>query len=284
MIIKNIYQLIKFVLTHPSNEGSRFNALLRIIRWQISSRLMSGFITIPFHNNTNLFAKKGMTSATSAWYCGLYEYEEMSFLSHNLNKGDYFVDIGANIGVYSILAASKGAKVISIEPVVSSFEILRKNIELNNFQDLIKAINIGISNKEEILNFSSNQDTLSHVVTSVDEKKGGIKVNSSSLDKTLKGIVPKFIKIDVEGFETNVIEGAEKTLQNKNLNGIIIELIGGGRYYGFDEDILHQKILSYGFNTYKYYPKTKKIISMNNKKNMKKNTIYLRNDFVLKIQ
>lgn len=282
--MKSFFQLLKFVMNHPSNEGLRFNALLRIIRWQISSRLMPGLITIPFYNNTNLFAKKGMTSATSAWYCGLYEYEEMNFISHNLNEGDYFVDIGANIGVYSILAASKGAKVISIEPVVSTFEILKKNIELNNFQNLIKAINIGISNKKEILNFSSNQDALNHVIMNEDKQKIGIKVNSFSLDEIMKGVMPKFIKIDVEGFETNVIEGAEKTLQNENLKGIIIELIGGGRNYGFDEDILHQKILSYGFKTYKYYPKTKKIVSMNDKKNTKKNTIYLRNEFALKIQ
>ena len=69
--MKSFFQLLKFVMNHPSNEGLRFNALLRIIRWQISSRLMPGLITIPFYNNTNLFAKKGMTSATSAWYCGL---------------------------------------------------------------------------------------------------------------------------------------------------------------------------------------------------------------------
>ena len=84
------------------------------------------FIALPFFNNTYLLAKKGMTSASSAWYCGLYEFEEMNFLFDYLKPGSLFVDIGANIGVYSIVAASKKAKVIAIEPISSSFNILKE--------------------------------------------------------------------------------------------------------------------------------------------------------------
>lgn len=46
-----------------------------------------------------------MTGATGNWYCGLQEYEDMSFVLHALRPGDLFVDVGANIGSYSILAA-----------------------------------------------------------------------------------------------------------------------------------------------------------------------------------
>ncbi len=274
--MNNLFQLLNFVMKHPSNKKSHFSALLRIIRWQISSRLMPGLIALPFVNKTYLLTKKGMTSATSAWYCGLYDYEEMNFLKNNLSKGDLFIDIGSNVGVYSILAASTGARVIAIEPVPESFEILKKNIFLNDFQNLIKPINIAVNNKKEALYFSSDKGALNHVLKDKDKYNNSIKINSMDLDEILDGTNPKFIKIDVEGFETNIINGAEKVLKNKSLSGIIIELIGGGKNYGFNEDHLHQKILSYGFNTYNYDPEKKKLEDLKGRRNKNKNTIYLR--------
>ena len=95
----------------------------------------------------------------------------------------------------------------------------------------------------------------------------------------MNGRVPQFIKIDVEGFEGNIIKGSNKTFSNKNLLGIIIELIGGGKYYGFDEDKIHQTILSFGFSTYSYDVKKKRLNNLNGKKNKNKNTIYLRDYF-----
>ncbi len=279
--MNNLFQLLNFVFKHPSNKNSRFSALLRIIKWQISSRLMPGLIALPFVNDTYLFAKKGMTSASSAWYCGLYEYEEMSFLSHHLEPNNLFVDVGANIGAYSILAASNGSKVISIEPIPSTFEILKKNILLNNFQDLVELLNIGVDSKKKILKFTNDKGAMNHVLKYEDKKKNSINVNSNSLDNILSGRIPKFIKIDVEGFELNVIEGGETTLKNESLKGIIIELIGGGKYYGYDEEVLHEKILSYGFDTFNYDPESKKLISLNGKRNLTKNTIYLRKNFSL---
>ena len=70
-------------------------------------------------------------------------------------------------------------------------------------------------------------------------------------------------------------------MKNENLKGIIVELIGGGKYYGYDDEILHAKILSYGFDTFNYNPESKKLVSLNGKRNINKNTIYLRKNFSL---
>jgi len=279
--MSNFFQLLFYVWKHPSNRGAGLSALLRIIRWQISSRLMPSLISIPFLNGTHLFAKRGMTSASSVWYCGLYDYEEMSFLSHYLKPGNLFVDIGANIGAYSILAASVGAKVIAIEPIPSTFKNLERNILLNNFKDYVEVMNIAISNKKKNLRLSSNVDALNHVLIDGESTQQSIEVRSDKLDDILNGRVPQFLKIDVEGFETNVVESAEKTFANKGLLGVIIELIGAGKNYGFNEDILHQKILSFGFDTYSYCPQKRELLSLKGKRNRKKNTLYLRNDFRL---
>jgi hypothetical protein len=103
--MKNLFRLVRFVWNHPMNRSARLAALGRVIRWQLASRLVLGPIALPFINGTYLFATRGMTGATGNWYCGLHEYEDMPFVLHNLKSGDLFVDVGANIGSYSILAA-----------------------------------------------------------------------------------------------------------------------------------------------------------------------------------
>jgi FkbM family methyltransferase len=261
-MITNLVKLIKFVWKHPANKNDKFSAIVRIFRWQIASRLMPGYLAFPYYNKTYLLGKKGMTSASSAWYCGLYEFEEMSFLDDYLKNGDLFVDIGANIGAYSILAASKGAKVIAIEPIPSTFKILKKNILLNNFEASVDVYNKAISDEKEKLNFSNNLDALNHVLTKSEHYPDIINISAIKLDEILNGRIPKFIKIDVEGFETKVVKGAEKIFLHKDLKCVIIELIGGGKKYGFDENELHQKLLNYGFNTYSYNPSLKKLVSL----------------------
>ena len=57
-MIINLIKLIIFVFKHPSNREAKFSALLRVLRWQIASRLMPSFIMLPYYNNTYLFSKK----------------------------------------------------------------------------------------------------------------------------------------------------------------------------------------------------------------------------------
>ena len=261
------------------NKKSRMAAIGRVIRWQIASRLMVGPIALPYLNGKYLFAKNGMTSAVSNWYCGLAEYEDMSFVLDMLNSGELFVDVGANIGSYSILAATKGARVIAIEPVPSTFKVLKQNILLNELDEQIEVMNIGLGSKEENLKFSIKQGATNHVLNKEEKTKQSVKVLVRSLDDVLDGRIPKIIKIDVEGFETKVIEGARKTLANPNLLAVIMELNGSGAYYGFDEDTLHKKMLSLNFNSYIYEPRKQKLISLKNKKNQNNNTLYIRRNY-----
>jgi len=277
--MKNFIQLLNFIWRHPLNKKSRMAAIGRLIRWQIASRLMVGPIALPYLNGKYLFAKNGMTSAASNWYCGLDEYEDMSFVLDMLHSGELFVDVGANIGSYSILAATKGARVIAIEPVPSTFKVLKQNVLLNELDDQIEVMNIGLGSKEENLKFSTEQGTTNHVLNKKENTKQSVKILVRSLDDVLDGRIPKIIKIDVEGFETKVIEGARKTLANPNLLAVIMELNGSGAYYGFDEDILHKKMLSLNFNSYIYEPKKQKLISLKNKKNQKNNTLYIRRNY-----
>ena len=77
-----------------------------------------------------------MRGATGNLYCGLHDFSEMGFLLHCLRPGDVFVDVGANVGLYSIYAAKKkNLQVIAFEPSVFNLELLARNLFLNDLQD-----------------------------------------------------------------------------------------------------------------------------------------------------
>jgi hypothetical protein len=114
----------------------------------------------PYTHKCKLIVKKGMAGATGNLYCGLHEYQEMFFLLHFLRPNDLFVDIGANIGSYSILSAAHiGCDTISIEPVPSTFNHLIDNIRINGIKEKIEALNIALGAQEGTIAFTNNMGT-----------------------------------------------------------------------------------------------------------------------------
>lgn len=219
---------IRSITNHPLNRNDKFKAFCRFLKWQLNTRINPFPIIYPFTDKSKLIIKKGMTGATGNLYCGLHEFNDMFFLLHFLRKKDLFIDIGANIGSYTVLSASHvEADTISIEPVPSTFSNLINNISINQIQEKVKALNIALGSQKGTIAFTSTYDTINHVA--IDFDKDTIIVNIVTLDEILIGQkIPTLLKIDVEGFETEVINGAKKTINEHELKAIIIELNGSG--------------------------------------------------------
>ena len=276
-MLSKFINLFKFVWYHPLNYNSRLAAIWRVLTWQLVSKILPGPIALPFVNGTYLLTTRGMNASTGNWYCGLQEYEDMSFVLHSLRPGDLFVDVGANIGSYSILAgACEGVKVIAFEPVPQTFSWLQKNIKINALENQIEAMNIGLAEQKGSINFSSNLDSLNHVVLQEKHNTSVVKVDISKLDDILDHKYPTVIKIDVEGYELQVLNGAKRILDNPSLIAVIVELNGAGKRYGVDDDEIHKLLLSKKFETFKYNPLKQQLISLNGKFNSVDNTLYLR--------
>lgn len=277
-MFRTIINNLRFMLDHPFNRANRWAAVKRYFYWQIGSRLVPGDVLVPFIDKTFLRVRPGMTGATGNIYVGLHEFEDMAFVLHLLQEHDLFVDIGANIGSYSILAGGAvGARCVSVEPIKSTFYLLEENINLNRLSALVKMLNIGIGKEKGILKFTDGLDTVNHVLSDFEQADKVVEVPIVSLNELLESQEASLIKIDVEGFETNVISGADKVLSKPSLLAVIMELNGSGERYGFDEKLLHEKMLSYGFNTYTYSPSNRQLISLEGKRNDSGNTLYVRN-------
>jgi FkbM family methyltransferase len=219
-------------------------------------------VIIPFVDHTRLVARPGVMGATGIYYTGLYEYEEMAFVLHALRPGDRFVDVGAHIGVFSVLAAGAvGADCLAIEPVPASFAYLQENIALNGLSAKIRVINAGIAAQPGRLPFTTGKGAANGVVPtnsgathfkSARHLATAIDVDVLPLDALTADFPPTILKIDVEGYEHEVIAGAAQTLADDRLLAILIELRGHGARYDFDEDAIHQRLLEAGFQPYSY--------------------------------
>jgi hypothetical protein len=96
-----------------------------------------------FANDTRLLVCRGMVGATGNLYVGLQEFEEMAFMLHQLRPDDVFVDVGANVGAYTLLAGTAGARCVAFEPVPATFRALRDNVRLNGLQTRVRVVRSG---------------------------------------------------------------------------------------------------------------------------------------------
>lgn len=117
---------------------------------------------------------------------------------------------------------------------------------------------IAIGNETGNIKFTINNDTANHVVIQKEVSEPVIDVPILRAENILGNKIPRLIKIDTEGFETEVIKGMHSILAHPDCKALIVEVTGGERY-GFNQDILHQYILRYGFKESSYNVYERKI-------------------------
>ena len=133
-----------------------------------------------------------------------------------IRSGDLIFDIGANIGYLSLLFNSllkNTGTVVAIEPSTRCFHQLQRNTA---FSEKIQTLNVAISNRTEKLQFAETKCLERSSLETVNTYAKTIDVEAIQLDDLcLEYGMPDFIKIDVEGHEFAVFQGAEKMLSSK---------------------------------------------------------------------
>jgi FkbM family methyltransferase len=262
-------------MNHPLNKKNKLGSLLCFIKWQLKCRLYKSEHIYKWVDKTNFIIKRGEHAMTGNLYCGLLEYEDMSFVLHSLKETDNFYDIGANVGSYTLLASGvKRCKSFCFEPIQSTFERLINNVNLNKIQHLVDARNIGIGDRNERISFTNDLNTTNRVCkdSSIDNTEN---VDVIRLDDNFKPSIPSIAKIDVEGFEDFVLKGGKNFFSSSNTIALIIELNGSGKIFNIEDDEIHKEILSFGFSPIKYAPFERRLTSLESY-NSNGNTIYVR--------
>lgn len=179
---------------------------------------------------------------------GLYDYNNMSLIQDLLQDGGTFVDIGANIGSYTLIGSeNRVAQVHAFEPHPSTFQLLRKNIELNQRSN-VTLHNVAVGSLEgEVFLTDRSGSSINHIVPGTCQSGGTVAVPCHRMDKLCQTalITPQFVKVDVEGFEYDVLLGFGDFLSSVQVLMIEMNGLSDGRSHGQQE--IHSLLLSRGF-------------------------------------
>lgn len=188
--------------------------------------------------STSLPFKVNMNAELSAWRVDTFwdkEPETIAWLDYFSTESnlriDSLIDVGANIGMFTLYWLSKHnlSTCISCEPFVTNRKLLNENLDLNNFSSRATIIDLPISSKSEFGNYevtdlrpgaSSFKFSINNEVK--DESMNYVR--SITIDDLLKGIeYPQILKIDVDGGDFDVLKGAVNSLINGSIISILIE-------------------------------------------------------------
>jgi len=247
-VVSGLADLDRYFSNHPLTHGAPLGAWARFAWWQIRSRLGSE-ILIDWVGGQRLAVHHGMKGATANIYVGLQEFADMMLPLHFLREGDLFFDIGANVGVYTVLASGVcRANTWAFEPDPGTARHFKRNIELNKLDALVRVHECALGSEQGEIAFTVGLDTVNRIASAED---ANVRMTRLERLDTLAGdAAPSMIKIDVEGAEEGVLLGGEAVLANPSLKVIELETVTAG-----SADILSRS----GFEQAYYDPKSRRL-------------------------
>jgi FkbM family methyltransferase len=168
------------------------------------------------------------------WHSPSLNFAE-SFLMQNSDRNDPCIDVGANLGIRSLLALSEGRQVYMVEPNEELNKLNEERCILNGFKHY-QILPIGSSNEKGTAEFyideSSYNSSLDVNILNNNVLDKSVKISLDTLDNMLSGISqrPAYIKIDVEGHEIQVLKGAEGIIK-KWYPPFIVEVNGNSNNF-----------------------------------------------------
>jgi len=199
---------------------------------------------------------------------GVYGELDTKIIRDNIKEGDIVIDIGANIGYYTLIFAQlvgASGKVFAFEPEPKNFEILKKNIEVNNYQNIIAEQKIVSDESGMVKLFIAEQGIVGHRIQQKTDSQKFIEVESIILDNYLKNLnlseKINFIKIDVEGAEVKVLEGSKIMIEKSDQLKIFTEFNREDiKKYDYNPEYLLSFLIKNKFNFFLPNYKTNTII------------------------
>ena len=206
-------------------KGLRKYPLMKQLKKYIKQKAKSDFAVID--GNKMYLGKDDLSLSVN----GIYEPLATNWLKKNIKKGDTVVDVGANIGYYTLLLAKlvgENGRVFAFEPEPTNYQILKKNVMVNNYKNVyLENFAVTDYKGKTKLFISEKQMGMHRIYPSKYCSNVFVNVETISLDEYFNSEIKNdisFIKIDVEGSEFGVLKGMKSILQNKGLK-ILMEFV-----------------------------------------------------------
>ena len=227
------------ILRHPANRGRLPRAFLNYFRWQFSKRTYARYWDIPYHGLTLRCHRNSHSASAALYFNGLPDFREMSLIKRYLRPGDTFVDIGANVGVYTLLAASlvgPQGRVHAFEPGPQTRAQLEDNVTLNRLS-CVSVHAFAVSDRAGSASLTANIDDCVASLVPTGAAADGTnveRIECVTLDEFLSDENFAMAKIDIEGAEPLAIRGALGHLGRGNRPVLQIEMDGYSKNFGVE--------------------------------------------------
>lgn len=241
-------QILRYIVTKNTLIMIPKYIILALV-FQIFKRVTNSIVSKKIFNGKNIFMYPQCNVSTMYAYTEIPDKKEI-FILRDLIKSDerkdaVFFDIGANIGSYSVSLIDICSEIVAFEPHPYTANRCKMNFLLNNISET-NVKRLALSNKTGLIHFSDygGSSTINHIV----EDGSGIEVEVSTLDKFVVDYNYSkdrtyILKVDVEGFEKEVFEGAKEFLTFYNVKGIVFEC--------FAKDDVFELLKGYGYKNIK---------------------------------
>lgn len=252
-----LIKILKYLWQHPANRGNKIAAILRFVSWQMTKRLRKVPLDIEVAPGVSLRCYRDSTSASAMIYCnGLPDYHEMLFLKRYLRKGDTFVDVGANIGVYTVIAETiigPEGRVIAFEPGCEAADRFRENITLNQFAN-VTFYQAALGARVGRETFLTGRDTTNRLSGGglLERNGASVEVDVLVLDDIFAGVQADLGKMDIEGAEPLAMLGAERALSRATPPVWLLEMNGSLHEFGYSEEDFAAFLENAGYRLAKY--------------------------------
>jgi FkbM family methyltransferase len=196
--------------THPLAKGHRLGALRRICTWQVWRRFPGAGAIAELPHGERLWCPP-WSHLAGAWVSVGYHETELPFVRALVRPEDLVLDVGANLGVYTVVSAMQGARVVAFEPNADARALLLANIDLNRLSERVRVSSHALADFSGSAGFTTDLEECNHIARGSDDRSAPVEVRQ--LDEvTLPDGPITLIKIDVEGYDEAVLRGARKTL------------------------------------------------------------------------
>lgn len=248
------------IWTHPANRGRRLRAVLRGVAWQIDKRLRGRAWVVPFHGLKLKCFPDSTSSSAVIYFNGLPDFWEMSFVLTYLRAGDQVLDVGANVGVYTLLAASRvgdTGSVDALEPQEAAAARIEEQCSLNGLKN-VRVHRFAAGDRSETASFGySEESSTMHLRRESEARREGTLVQTIRLDELNPDKRYAFGKMDIEGAEPLALRGATERLRSGNPPVWLLELAGYSQLYGVSSDELVAYLADAGYRTAVYDPEAR---------------------------
>jgi FkbM family methyltransferase len=237
--------VIRYVWGHPTNSRRKVRAVLHAAWYQAQARLLRRRAMARLGERSRLWVDLHRTAASMVLYANPPDLPEMLVWRRALRDGGLFVDVGANVGTYTIWAAELGAEVIALEPAPDTFALLQENIALNGYD--VAAVQAAAGDRCGTARFTSGLDAGNSLCPDGPAVTELVTVDTLIGDRRVAGM-----KVDVEGFEIEVLRGAACALAERRIGLIQLEWNETSiASLGADRGPVAKLLADYGYQLYR---------------------------------